>query len=61
MNSIRYLGNSERAGRKVLAESKVGLDCWGSQNLDYYPVLSQWDPVARDYKIIASRKDESEV
>lgn len=53
MNSIRYLGNSEREANRVFEATATGKDTWGRDNPSYGVILSVWN--GKDY-IIKRRK-----
>ena len=42
MNSIVYVGDSERDASRAFARSEPGLDAWGQPNESYGVLLSEW-------------------
>ena len=56
MNSIIYIGKSERLARKIFNNAETGIDSWGQKDIGYGLILSVWSgSYADDDKILLSK------
>lgn len=53
MNSIRYLGESEREARRVYSELIIGFDAWDQPSDAYGVGLFRWSPNLCEYVRVA--------
>jgi hypothetical protein len=53
MNSIRFIGDSERQARKAFMGAATGFDPWGVKDPRYGVVLSRWN--GSEYVVMARK------
>ena len=56
VNSIRYLGDSEKAARKTYNETTPGLDAWNQPDPQCGVLLSKWNSRMCNYVLVEFKK-----
>lgn len=55
MNSIQYIGDSERKAIEWYNNCSTGLDPWSMRNDSYGVLLSKWDAAKNDYVVVRAK------
>ncbi len=55
MNSLLYVGDSDRAARKAYAKAQPGVNTWNQPDLSYGVTFAKWNARRGDYDVLAAK------